>query len=1395
MHTAARSVRTSVRRLRVLELVGFVLLAYLPFLLSSPGRLSSDTKQYLYLDPSRLLSRAPYLWDPHVAGGTVPHQHIGYLFPMGPYYWLMDALRVPDWVAQRVWWGTITLVALLGARWLFGMLGTPRAGAMAGALVYALTPYQLAFTARISVLLLPWAALPWLVGLTMRAARRGGWRDPACFALIVLATGGVNASALLLAGVAPVLWLAIELFRGRDAASAALAAAGRIGALSLGVSLWFAVGLRMQGAFGLPILQLTENVRTVSTASSPDDLLRGLGNWFFYGVDRVGYSIDQAIFYVGGHLVVLASFAIPALALFAATVVRWRHRAYFVLLVIVGVIVGVGAWPYDDPSPYGRVWRTFAGDSSLGLALRNTPRVVPVIVLGIAGLLAAAVGALDARRLQAVAAGVVAALAFAALWPAWRIGFLSDGVERPERLPVYWTAAAAALQRDGNATRVLELPGSAFATYRWGNAVEPVTPGLMDRPYLAREVLPYGTPPSVNLLDALDRRLQEGTFEPASLAPVARLFGVGTVALRSDLAFERSGSPRPRRTWALFTDPLVPGLRPPARFGAARRNVAPAAVAPFDELELSTPSDAADPPPVALFEVKDAKPIVRTAPASRPVVLAGDGDGIVDASAAGLLDGNALVLELAALDREQLGRALDAGADLVLTDSNRRRIQTWFASIRDTKGATERAGQTTEDPNGTDFRLDVFPGATDASRTVVEQRGGLVDASGDGGATRPEDRAAHAFDGDVRTAWRVGGEDPTGEKLVLRTPRPVRAGRVTLVQPQDGARRRALRTVRLRFDGGPAMTVSLGPMSLTPRGQTVRFPTRTFSRLEVELVTLDERPGLNAVGFAEVRIDGVRVTETVRPPVDLAGRVGAAARGHRLDVVLSRLRYEPADRDRQDDELALDRRVVLPERRRFQFAGTGRVNPNAPDDVIDRVLGTVAPGTTFSSSGHLAGDAGARASRAFDGDPATAWTAPFGLQRGQFVDVDLPAPATVDRLELTVVADGRHAVPLRLGLEADGVAVRRLGVPRIRDGSRAGTTRTVTLTFDPVQARRLRLTVDRVRQDERSGPVAISEARFAGVPRPASPGDVPGSCRDDLVALDGRPLRVRLEGPATAARSGLALTACDGPVALGRSARLRARPGLDTGIDVDRVVLASDAQGDPALVTTLGAPRPTSGATVRVERARATSVDLSVRTDGKPFVLELGQSYSSGWKAHASSGSIGSHQVVDGYANGWLVRPSAPGTMRITLRWTPQRVVWAGLAISTMVALVCVAVLLVPVFAPRRPARLAEPPVLSSPLWYEFGRRPSWAATGAVALAIAAGFTLVSRPWIGVVAGGAALLVQVREGRTLIAFAIPTLVAASRVTHTPELAWLALALLAVDLGCGWLRRRASTTRR
>ena len=239
-------------------------LAYLPLLFSEPGRVAADTKQYLYLDPSHLMERAPYMWDSHIGLGTVTHQNIGYLFPMGPYYWLMDRIGMPDWIAQRLWLGSIMFLAALGVRYLMRTLGAPEFAAAIAGLVYMLSPYTLDYAARISAILLPWAALGWMLGLTIRASVLQRWREPALFALVVQIVGGVNATALIFAGLAPLLWLAFAALLRQLPWKNALRTTVRIGVISITASLWWIAGRSLQGGYGIDILRFTVTVRTVS---------------------------------------------------------------------------------------------------------------------------------------------------------------------------------------------------------------------------------------------------------------------------------------------------------------------------------------------------------------------------------------------------------------------------------------------------------------------------------------------------------------------------------------------------------------------------------------------------------------------------------------------------------------------------------------------------------------------------------------------------------------------------------------------------------------------------------------------------------------------------------------------------------------------------------------------------------------------------------------------------------------------------------------------------------------------------------------------------------------------------------------------------------------------------
>src|SRR3712207_8217500 len=47
------------------------------------------------------------------------------------------------------------------------------------------------------------------------------------------------------------------------------------------------------------------------------------------------------------------------------------------ILILVGTVVAVGTYPYDDPSPLGAIFKAAAAESTAGLAMRSSARAVP----------------------------------------------------------------------------------------------------------------------------------------------------------------------------------------------------------------------------------------------------------------------------------------------------------------------------------------------------------------------------------------------------------------------------------------------------------------------------------------------------------------------------------------------------------------------------------------------------------------------------------------------------------------------------------------------------------------------------------------------------------------------------------------------------------------------------------------------------------------------------------------------------------------------------------------------------------------------------------------------------------------------------------------------------------
>jgi arabinofuranan 3-O-arabinosyltransferase len=1378
------------------------LLTYVPLLLTAPGVVGADTKTYLYLDPGKVLSEAPYVWSSQIGLGTITHQNIGYLWPMGPFYWLLDAVGLPDWFAQRLWIATIIFAAGMGVRFLCRTLGwatTDRTDAIAGprrvgpeqwgavlvaSTAYMFSPYLLNYSARISVILLPWAALPWLIGLTARALRQGGWRYPALFALVVLTVGGINATALILIGLGPLLYVVHAIWVDREATvRQAGAAILRIGILTLATSLWWMAGLWAEGRFGLPVIRYTETYRTVATVSSAPEVLRGLGYWFFYGNDKLGPWTEPSATYTTNVAALTLSYTIPIIAMVAAAFVRWRYRALFLTIVVVGALTAIASYPWSNPSLVGSVFKAFTRTDA-GLSLRSTPRAVPLVALGFALFLGAGVSALGRRipTLSIPVAALATLLLFANIPTLWTGQMVAKNLQRPEQIPQYWNDAAAHLQSDGTDTRVVELPGSDFASYRWGNTVDPITPGLMTRGYAARELFQYGSAQSAALLDALDRRLQEGTVDPRAIAPIVRVMGAGDVLSRNDLQYERFRTPRPAALW----DTLVhtPGLGPILAFGPTTPNVAGPEQPLIDEVTLGLSRSYTDPPAIGILNVQDKVPIVRTHGAEGTLLMAGDAEGMVDSATFGLIDPTRATFFAAsyATDGAGFDRIYGAGADLLVTDSNRKRAVRW-GTIREQFGYTERAGEVAPyDP--TDQRLEVFPGQTEADQTLSQQLGGATvtaTAYGHPVTYTPDDRPANAMDGDPASAWRVGViDDPIGQRLKIDLAQPVTTDHIQLLQPINLVRNRFITKARLHFDDQPPVDIDLGPESRTVPGQTVTFPTRTFRNLQIEVVETNvaKRPhydGVSGVGFAEVGIDGVRVDEVIRPPTDLLDRAGASSLEHRLSMVFSRLRSNPAEPVRLDVEPSISRMVSLPTDRRFALSGTARLSDFVADSLIDALVGipdATQGGITVDSSGHLPGAPTQRGSAALDGDPATYWSGHFNAPSGEWLRTDLGHPTTLDHLDLQLVADGRHSVPTGITIVPDGDATRavRVTLPAVADGADPGHVAAAPVSFPALTGSTFTFTVtdsrpvlekDWYSDGEATAPVAIAELGLPGLKVSPPPAAFDSGCRTDLLTLDGTPVPVRITGSTQSAldRLPLALTTCPAdtavPVAAGDHV-LRTGTGRQLGIDIDQIAMASDRGGDAMPVAALAAVPPSPGPAIAESNHGPVSYDVRIDHADAPFWLAIGESWSDGWHATIGGHELPAPQVIDGYGNGWLIDPAVYGTGPLTVHveWTPQKIVWVCIALSLAGLLACLALVIFgrgrrtlapPADDASRPDRPLHPSLASIRV---SGRRASTRLALSGGIAIAA-FVALTTPVHGL---GLPAMVLAVGGLTAIAF-------------------------------------------
>ncbi|MBI4261759.1 MAG: DUF3367 domain-containing protein [Actinobacteria bacterium] len=1251
------------------------LLLALPFL-SLPGLYVSDTRDALWLDPTGYLSRTFLLWRSSPFLGHEARD--GLAFPMGAAAWLFRTAGAPAWVAERLWHGLLLLAGTAGTIVLVDELTRRRemlAQVVAG-LAYSLTPFTFGYGLPTSGAYVAYALLPALLLVTLRGLRRGGIAWPALFGLVVFSMGGGNgapqvyavSTAFLLMAWVGVVDRGVPLRRVLAFAVPALV-------FTLGLNAWWVFLLTTSEVSNA--LDFSEQPSVINVSSSVSEAVRGLGFWQFYSGDRLGAWVPVARPYVTNPLLIVTGFALPTAALVSAWLVRWRHRLFFLFLAILSTFVVAGIFPVDSPTPFGRLLLV-AYDRVPGAAgLRTTYKLGAALNLSVAVLvgvgLAAALERIRAASrsrmlgLRAAAVGGALILVAANAHPLWT-GGMYNAARSTEGIPRYWDRAVEALSERNTEHRAYFFPALSSAVYRWGALKEGIAWSSPDLSAVQPIRLPVGTRYGSNLLAAIEHGYAAGIPQDG-IAQVFRYLGVKDVVLQNDIDWERSNSARPAQMQGLTGDPQ---LRPFATFGL------PGPAAP----EEGTVRDEATRlegtlSPVEVLTVEDPTSMIR-AEAASPVVLSGDGFGIVAAARRGLLDGGPPVVYSATLGPEQLEWLFDdRGASFVVTDTNRRRAWS-FSRTLENASYTLSPGQTLGDrPIG----YGLFDGREGAETVALYPGLGRITASGYGNRLRdlPQFRPANAFDGDPDTWWLVGAlDDPVGHWVQATFEEPRTLSEVAITVPPLGFARQ-IRLVRLEFSDGTSVTAE------TPKGAStvVEFEPRRTRFLRVRILALEAgiSPEETAVGIADVQIPGLTAREVIRVPTDLlevarqteAGLAGF--RGVPFTYLFERARTgDPRDRD---EEVGISRRFEVPVVGVYELTGEVRLDPRATDEEIDDlVLGPDRP-VRVTASSRAFGIPRARGGAAFDGDPETGWVSNGAV--GEWLRIEFER-RTVGGLTIhTQLGRDRSPIVVVEVTFSDGsTEVGRLET--LQDG-------TIEMEFAPRGTDEITIEVTSVGPArDPTPPVGIDEVEIPGVDPLPVPDAAILACTDGPgFTLDGLAVSVRGRGTVGDLLDGeaLPLATCRGnglTLSASRHELVSAGP-----LQADAIVLTTGPREDATDATgRSGSPGPPSAPAVRWSSTSEGGYEAQVTGALGPHYLVIGQSFAPGWRASVEGQDLGPPVLVDGYSAAWRITRRGSYTVRIA--YGPQRAYAFALVVSGLFLLAIFAAPLA-VWAVRRRRR------------------------------------------------------------------------------------------------------------
>ncbi|WP_405654523.1 alpha-(1-_3)-arabinofuranosyltransferase family protein [Streptomyces sp. NBC_00019] len=1256
-------------------LLGFWAVVFVLFLAVHPGRQTFDTKLGVTVDPSRFFSDLGQLWQDQGGFGGISDQYTGYLWPMLPFYWLADAVRLPVWLAERLWMSLIVSVAFWGALRLAERLRIGSgASRLLAAVAYALWPVFTIVIGSTSAAALPGAVLPWVL-LPLVDERYSARVAALRSAVIIPFMGGVNAASTL----ASLLPVGLYLLSRPPGPRQRKLIAWWVPGLVLATAWWW-IPLLLLGFYGENFLPYVESSQTTTETMAATEALRGAGNWVAYL--HFGEAWLPAGWTVAASVVVIVCSTLAAgLGLAGLARRDMPERRWLTLTVIVVVPVLLAGYGGAFGAPFHGVVQDWLNGGLV--PFRNIYKfqtgLALALVLGLAHLAGVAAETRGARpvRGRRFAPLIAAVLILPGLmWP-----YLNGSILNPgsfQEIPKYWKATAAWLKDASPDSRALVVPATAHGIYTWGSTIDQPLDVVAESRWAQRDYVPFGTAGNRRAMDAVEQALMSGGEVPG-LADYLSRSGIHYVVVRNDLDPDQIGyvpTTTVKRTLEESGYRRMKGLGPVMTGGRIIQD-APLAVEGLyprqRAVEIYAPAeDIPRPGHAGLLPVADTA-VVSGGPESllplatelrgRPTVLTGDNHPGVGTPPLQVV-GDGL-------------RRADTRFGLVNANTS----YTYTSNERNAPEAAEDPG---EKPH------QILPAKGLDHQTVAQLRGARsVSASSYGNWLfhLPQYDPVNAFDGNPDTAWAEGAlGSADGQWLRIAFSDDAydmpSSFKVTPL-PQDSVRSAATK-VRVETEKGSETTILRSDGST----QTIKSPPGATGWMKLTILdSAERRTGLVGAGFSEITLPDVQVTRLLKLPTD-AEDTNAGA-----ELISLHRTANPTGLSATGMEAGLHRRFST------ATGGTYSIRANAvpvPGEQLDRLLYEIAPEgqdhrviATADSTAALG--VGLSARNLTDGDLTTAWIA------GDRPTVHLRWGGKQPVSELVLApAGGLSTRPTEVNISSpDGATIAGVDengwvrFPAITtDRLDITITQTAPLTlYNPVVDEDLRL------------PVGLTEAYIPSLetpdasyrtPQPGSDREFSLPCGEGpVVSVDRELYQTRVKGTVgdLTQRRPVEVTLCQ---------EGRSDAELDLGSGTHQVE-AGDA--GPLTLTDVTLTRgtvaePTStGRDLRIRDWLGDRREVSVGS-GAAMYLTTYENYNDGWKATLGGKELSSVRL-DGWQQAWRIPAGAGGDVKLS--YEPATTYDAALIASGVALLALVGLVL----WRRRSPNPDEPQVLPPPpgLW------------------------------------------------------------------------------------------------